>query len=254
MDDLKLLHNTRCDRMIEIEFDLRVAHFYPEGQQVSRSALEDWRRDLNAWAFAAGFPAERTLEQTSDWDVELGQRLLEDTAALPERLHPYVWTWLATRLLPHFVVYRWGWPDLKDGEVPALATPWSRFGPTDKNGLRLAMLRVMTYGAEVARRATEQEFQSIQYRPAYGLDRRVARVVLETLVTAAADPRSNYGKNGGNRSKDGNFVCMELRLLNSMQPLCFKSDTEVSEVVSAVIDRLPELRSADRSFDVEVDA
>ncbi|MEP2372304.1 hypothetical protein [Ilumatobacter sp.] len=224
--------------------DLRRAEFHPAGdRQVSQDELVAWRDDLNAWAHDRGYPSALNSERRSTWDVELGARLIEDTSGLSEALHPDVWCWIATHLLPHFVVYRWGWPNLKDGSPPAGRSEWARFGPDLRNALRLAMHRILTYGPDLAARASEQEFQSIQYRPAFGLDQRVARIVLHTLVEAFDDPNSNYGKNGGTRSLDNNDVCIELRVINSLRPLCFVSDENLVQIVHDVVKRLPDLRS-----------
>ena len=231
------------EQIVDNPIDVRRAEFHPAGEQrITESQLLDWRKDLNNWAYDRGFPAALNTERRSAWDVELGARLLDDTANLPEALHPDVWCWLATHLLPHFVVYRWGWPASDNGEPPTGREQWARFGPDLRNGLRLALHRILTYGREIASRASEQEFQSVQYRPAFGLDQRVAQLLLRTLVDAFDDPASNYGKNGGTRALDCNDVCIELRLINSLRPLCFASDEEVVSVVQDVIDRLPDLR------------
>jgi len=230
----------------EIDFDLRSATFHTPSSAVEKSQLMAWRTDLNEWAFQKGLLDGAKNVSISDWDVDLGVRLVADIGTLPEFLHPETWCWIATNLLPHFVVFRWGWPALEDGEVPNTASRWVRFGRDLRNGLRLATHRIFTYGEELSRLATEQEFQSIQYRPAYGLDQRVARLILQTLVEAAADRNSNYGKNGGSRALDCNEVCIELRVLNSMRPLCFASDSQIVTVVHEVIERLPQLRRSSR--------
>lgn len=239
------LYGKPPEEMIDRPIDLRHAEFHPAGERrVAESELVAWRQELNDWAFDHGFPAEMNLDRRSSWDVKLGLRLLEDTGGLPEELHPDVWCWLATRLLPHFVVYRWGWPPEKGGRPPTGSEPWARFGSGGKNGLRMAVQRVLTYGPELAARASEQEFQSIQYRPAFGLDPRVARTLLETLVDASDDPASNYGKNGGTRADDANYVCKELQIVNSLRPLCFMSDEIIKSLVNDVIERLPTLRDS----------
>jgi len=107
------------------------------------------------------------------------------------------------------------------------------------------MHRILTYGPDLAARASEQEFQSIQNRPAFGLNQRVARVVMQTLVDAYDDSNSNYGKNGGTRALDNNDVCIELRVINSLRPLCFASDDSVIEIVKQVVERLPDLRTTE---------
>ncbi|MCU1365753.1 MAG: hypothetical protein JWN39_1392, partial [Ilumatobacteraceae bacterium] len=102
---------------IDNPIDIRRAEFHSGGEQrISESQLLAWRRDLNDWAYDRGFPAPLNTERRSAWDVELGVRLLEDTQELPEAFHPDVWCWLATHLLPHFIVYRWGWPSSTNGE------------------------------------------------------------------------------------------------------------------------------------------
>lgn len=240
------LHGRAPEALADNPIDLRRAEFHPAGdRQVSQDELLAWRNDLNAWAQDRGYPSALNEERRSAWDVDLGMKLLEDTAGLPEVLHPDVWCWIATHLLPHFVVYRWGWPALKDGELPADRVKWARFGSDLRNGLRLAMHRIITYGPDIAREATQQEFQSIQYRPAFGLDQRVARVVMETVLEAWRDPDSPYGKHGGQRALDNNDVCIELRLINSLRPLCFESGDEIACVVRDVIKHLPDTRSYD---------
>lgn len=232
------------ERLVESEFDLRKAEFHPAAAlRVTEEQLTCWRSALLEWAYAHGFPKPLNTERRIDWDVSLGARLYEDTNGLPEAFHPDVWCWMATHLLPHFVVYRWGWPPLRDGAAPLGRAAWARFGSTLQNGLRLALHRVATYGPELARRASEQEFQSVQNRPAFGRDQRVARVILQTLVEAADDESSRYGRDdGGGRALDADRVCTELRLINSLQPFCFATDDELRQVVLDVINRLPELR------------
>lgn len=240
---LRDLYGKGAEQLIEIPIDLKRAEFHPAGgHRVTESRLLEWRADLNDWAYDNGFPAKLNGQRSSDWNVALGLRLVTDTRNIPEALHPAVWCWLATNLLPHLVVHRWGWPALVDGEPPDGREQWARFGLDLRNGLRLAVHRIVTYGPELARRATEQEFQSIQYRPAFGLDQRVARLVLWSLVEAVDDPRSNYGKHGGDRTNDANDVCIELRVVNSLRPLCFASDSQVVRIVHEIIDRLPTLR------------
>jgi|GEM_PF-6240851 len=240
------LHGNAPESLSNNQIDLRRAEFHPAGDRhVTEDELLAWRNDLNAWAHDRGYPSALNEERRSVWDVDLGIKLQEDTAGLPEALHPDVWCWIATYLLPHLVVYRWGWPSLKDGEIPTGRAKWARFGSDLRNGLRLSMHRILTYGPDVAGQATEQEFQSIQYRPAFGLDQRVARVVMETVLEAWRDPDSPYGKHGGSRALDNNDVCIELRVINSLRPLCFASDDEVTGVVLDAIERLPDTRSYD---------
>lgn len=239
------LRGTSLDDLELIPIDLRHAEFHPAAEtKVKEGELLAWREDLNAWAHNSGYPGNLTEKARSDWDVALGARLLADTEEIPEAQHPAVWCWLATNLLPHLIVYRWGWPKSNGDDPPTGRDPWARFGPSDKNGLLLARQRVQTYGTELARRATEQEFQSIQYRPAFGLDQRVARLVLETMLTALDDPTSNYGKNGGGRALDANDVCIEIRLINSLRPLSFATDDEIVAIVNDAIERLPTYRKA----------
>jgi hypothetical protein len=237
------LHGKSPEELSDNPIDLRRAEFHPAGERhVTEDELLSWRDDLNSWAYDRGYPSPLNTERRSNWDVELGTRLLDDTSGLPEALHPDVWCWIATHLLPHFVVYRWNWPALTHGHPPTGRAQWARFGTDLRNGLRLAVHRILTYGPDIAKRASEQEFQSIQYRPAFGLDQRVARIVLATLVDAYDDPTSNYGKNGGTRALDADDVCIELRLINSLRPLCFASDDDIVAIVHDSIDRLPEYR------------
>ena len=70
----------------------------------------------------------------------------------------------------------------------------------------------------------------------------MARIVTELLLEANDDPASLYGKGGGTRSLDNDHICMELRYINSLRPLCFMSDAEVAAVVRGRVDRLPALR------------
>jgi len=237
------LHGSAPDSIAECPISLRYAQFHPAGERhVTEGELAEWRKDLNGFAFDNGFPSQLNEERRSRWDVLLGARLLEDTRCLPEAEHPAIWSWLATNLFPHFVVYRWGWPARQGDQPPHGREPWARFGDSDKNALLLARKRIRAYGPDLARKASEQEFQSIQYRPAFGIDQRVARVVLETLVTAWEAQDSNYGKKGGTRALDANYVCIELRLINSLRPLAFAADSEIISIVDEIIDRLPVLR------------
>lgn len=231
------------EKIHELPFQLSQAEFHVAGPRVSDSCLRTWREELNEWAYDLGFPAPLNNERRSRWDVELGERLLRDTQEMPEASHPDVWCWLAVHLLPHFVVYRWGWPESPDPDTtPSGKAAWSRFGPDLKNGLRLAKYRIAVYGRELTLRASEQEFQSLQNRPAYGRDRRVARLIMQTLIAACDDSASCYGRNGGTRSIDADIVCSELRLINSMRPFSFLTDSEVERITADAIERLPELR------------
>jgi hypothetical protein len=250
------IHGSAPETIDERPIDLRHAQFHPAGERrITESELVEWRKDLNSWAHDNGFPGQLNEERRSRWDVLLGTRLLEDTQNLPESQHPAVWSWIATHLLPHFVVYRWGWPAKKGGEPPHGREPWARFGDSDKNALLMARQRVRAYGRDLALKATEQEFQSIQYRPAFGIDQRVARIVLESLITAWEDPGSNYGKKGGTRALDANYVCIELRLVNSLRPLAFAADNDVASIVDDIVERLPDLRKTtdrpDGFFDID---
>ena len=239
------LYGRTPDELSDNPIDLRRAEFHPAGKRhVTGDELIAWRKSLNDWAYDRGYPSPLNTARRSAWDVDLGTRLLNDTDGLPEALHPDVWCWVATNLLPHFVVYRWDWPALKDGHPPTGRSEWARFGTDLKNGLRLAMHRILTYGPDIAQRASEQEFQSIQYRTAFGLDQWVARTVLQSLVDASDDPTSNYGKNGGTRAIDADCVCIELRLINSLRPLCFGSHDDLTGIVHDVFRRLPNLRES----------
>lgn len=240
---LRELHGRAPDEFTSEPFDLRSAEFHPAGEvRVSHARLEEWRYELNRWAFDHGFPGKLNEERRSRWDVLLGEKILEDTSEHPEAENPAIWCWIATHLLPHFVVHRWGWPEAKDGAPPETRGAWSRFGATDKNNFVMVRQRVLVYGADLAARASEQEFQSIQYRPAFGLDRRVARAILEALVEAASDPDSNYGRQGSTRSDDADDVCVELRIINSLRPFCFMSTERIRAIVRETIERLPEIR------------
>lgn len=237
------LHGRSTEEIMDLPFDLRNAQFHPAGAlRIGENELAEWRADLNSWAYDHHFPAALNSERRSSWDVELGKRLLADVDGLPEAQHPDVWCWIATNLIPHFIVHRWGWPALKDGATPTGRVAWSRFGGDLKNGLRIAMHRILTYGPDNTSQAIEQEFQSIQYRPAFGLDRRVAGVVMDTLLRCWEDPGSYYGKHGGSRALDNDDVCIELRLINSLRPLCFASDDEIQTIVLDAVKRLPEYR------------
>lgn len=237
------LHGRAADELAEHPIDLKRAEFHPAAtRHVDEARLLAWRRELNDWAWDRGFPSPMNSERRSAWDVELGRRLLDDLQKVPEVLHPNVWCWMATSLLPHFVVHRWGWPAEKNGKPPSGRGPWARFGADQRNGLRLAMQRIMTYGDEIAARASEQEFQSLLNRPAFGVDPRVARLILETFIRSLDDPNSNYGKHGGTRALDCNMVCIELRLINSLRPFCFASDDAIIAIVEDAIARLPQLR------------
>ena len=240
------------DQIVDSSIDLRQAHFHPASEvRIGEAELISWRNELNDWAFDLGFPSAMSAEQRSAWDVALGVRLADDCAGLAEQWHPDVWCWLATHLLPHFVVYRWGWPTSQDGGPPTVRSKWARFGTDLRNGLRLAAYRVHTYGPELAGLATEQEFQSVQYRPAYGLDQRVAKVVVETLVTSYSDKKSIYGKDGGSRSLDCDDVCTDLRISNSLRPLCFMSDKEIAGMIDEAFERLPEYREKRQQKNIE---
>lgn len=237
------LHGTSLDDLENLSIDIRRAEFHPASElRVTEAELLAWREDVNAWAHDWGYPSKLTDARRSEWDVQLGSRLLADTSSLPEAQHPSVWCWLATNLFPHFGVYRWGWPEKRGDDAPTGRTAWARFGPSDKNGLLLVRQRIQVYGPELTLKATEQELQSIQYRPAFGLDPRVARVVLETLLAEWEDPTSNYGKNGGTRALDADDVCIEVRVINSLRPLCFATDDEIVSIVKDAVERLPSYR------------
>lgn len=240
---LQTLYKQDVESLMELPFQIQQSNFHPAGARVSEQDLRDWRTDLNTWSRGHGFPHEMNAKKKSLWDVELGIRLHEDTKNLPEASHPQVWCWIAVNLLPHLVVHRWGWPTAQDDSgSPTGSAKWSRFGLDLKNGLRLATYRIATYGADSSLKASEQEFQSLQNRPSYGRDRRVARIILQTLVDSYDDKKSNYGKNGGTRALDCDDICQELQRINSMRPFCFRTDDELEAIVTAVIERLPEFR------------
>lgn len=251
------IHGRGLESITEVPFYVQKANFHVGGDRVSEHALREWRTDLTTWARDNGFPHEMNSKKRSQWDVDLGTRLHEDTRHLPEASHPHVWCWIAVNLLPHLVAHRWGWPEVKeDGEIPTGTAKWSRFGPSLKNGLLLATYRIATYGPELSLMASEQEFQSLQNRPSFGRDRRVARIILEVLVESLKDPDTHYGRKGeGTRAKDCDDICQELQRVNSMRPLCFRTDEEIESVVSELIERLPEYRrpANDHDLDPELD-
>lgn len=227
----------------DLAVGFRSGRVHPDASGVaSKEQLIAWRSELDDWARENGFGRKMTRSQQLNWDVGLGTKLLEDSRHLPERLHPDVWCWISVYLLPHLVVHRWGWPksDITD-EAPTGSVKWARFGQSPRNALRLAMRRVETFGDEIARRADQEEFQFIENRPAFGLDRRVARAILEVLIEARDDANSEYGK-GGTRI-DANNVGIELRIINSMRPLCLCTNAEIRQVVQSVVERLPDLRA-----------
>lgn len=243
--ELEKIRGSSPGEMAEIDFDLRSAHFHTAGgTPVAESALLAWRKDLNEWAWEQGFPRTLSQNEMSQWNVRLGRRLLDDTEDLPEADNPEIWSWIATFLLPHFVIYRWEWPK---GDSTGRSA-WHRFGPTHSNALYLARRRVSTFGEELTLLANEQEHQSIQYRPVFGLDRRVARLVLETMVEAKQDPTSEYWDGKSNRpekhphSRDTDDVFAELRVVNSVRPFCFLADKDVRDVVRETIASLPDIR------------
>ena len=238
---------TPVEDLLDVPFDLKQAQFHPNAtNRVDEDALLTWRVELNSWAQEEkAFPSNLEPDNgKNNWDVDLGLRLIDDIGRIPEFLHPDVWCWIASHLLPHFVVYRWEWPKLKDQEVPVGTKSWNHFTAHPTNGLRMAINRILFYGEEIAREADSQEFQSLLGRPSFGSDPRVARVVMATFIEEWKDPKSNYGKHGGNRSIDNDIACTELRLINSLRPLCFESDETISEITKTVISELPELRAA----------
>lgn len=239
---LEALHGSSVEAIADVDFDLAMAHFHPsQGDTipVTSQHLLQWREGLNAWARDEwGFPSPfGTQADRFAWDVALGSRLRHDLAGAPELLHPNVWCWIASALLPHLVVHRYGWPTSEG------SGRWRRFGPTSNNALRLPVYRDAVYGAELTLRASQQELQSILNRPSYGNDPRVARIVLGTLLAAHDDrERSGYGVGEPGRAIDADLVLQELRVRNSLRPLCFLVDDDVESEVRDAIASLPELR------------
>ena len=160
---------------------------------------------------------------------------------LADPVHPDVWCLIASHLLPHCGLSM-GMASSKPRSVGTKS--WNHFTAHPTNGLRMAINRILFYGEEIAREADSQEFQSLLGRPSFGSDPRVAKVVMATFIEEWKDPESNYGKHGGNRSIDNDIACTELRLINSLRPLCFESDETISEITKTVISELPELRAA----------
>ena len=244
--DLVEKRTTSLDTLAEQPFTLSTADFHPAGNlRVSESELREWREDLNRWAYDNGFPSAMNAEQRNAWDVDLGVKLISDVQLMPEARHPDVWCWIAVNLLPHFIVHRWGWPNNKDGSSPEGSSKWARFGPTGRNGLILAINRVELFGEDIARKAQQEEFQSIQYRSSYSLDPRVARVVMNTLIDSRADESSSYARNGGTVRIDANLIGIQLWIANSMRPLCFVDNEEIQSIIHEIMKRLPELRGTD---------
>lgn len=239
---LEALHGSSVESISNVDFDLSRAHFHPSQEDttsVETQQLAIWRDDLNDWARDEwGFPSPFSSQADRfAWDVALGTRIHDDLRGLPELLHPNVWCWIASALLPHLVVHRYGWPT-SDGPGR-----WRRFGPNPNNALRLPVYRDLVFGSELALRASQQELQSILNRPSYGNDPRVARIVLTTLVDAYVDrERTGYGDGEPGRAIDADLVLQELRVRNSLRPLCFLRDEDVAAEAGSVIASLPTLR------------
>lgn len=239
---LEAQHGSSVESIANVDFDLSRAHFHPsqgDATRVEEKQLRRWRDDLNAWARDEwGFPSPFSSQADRfAWDVALGTRMRDDLRGLPELLHPNVWCWIASALLPHLVVHRYGWPT-SDG-----SGRWRRFGPNSNNALRLPVYRDLVFGPELTLRASQQELQSILNRPSYGNDPRVARIVLAGLVDAYEDrARSGYGEGEPGRAIDADLVLQELRVRNSLRPLCFLADDDVVAEVETVIASLPTLR------------
>ncbi len=197
-----------------------------------RSELTDWAAD------AFGFPgALESEKRKADWNTELGLQLLQRLGEHAEGRHPNVHAWLASALVPHLVVHRWGWPETgRDGAVPSSPRKWSRFGMGLRNGLRLALYRVQVLGEDVARNANEQEFQDVLERPAFGNDPRVARTILARLIELHEDPRSSYGKAGLGRTAHCAAALPRLRTLNVLRPLAFLDERDIVDAVDRCVE------------------
>lgn len=221
-----------------VDIDLVGVRFHHVGSPVAVAALRDWRESLIGWASDEwGYPGPLGGDRRkAEWNVALGRRLVADLDGVPEAGHPEVHAWLASRLVPDLVQWRWGWPavDPETGQFELGARRWSRFGTGLRNGLRAMWWRSTHLGDEVAEDAIEDEFQAVIERPVLGNDPRVARIVLEVLIDSSAKEgrSSDIG-----RGKAAQEVMKLVREHNALRPLRFLSDDQVRESVVADIDR-----------------
>jgi hypothetical protein len=212
--------------------------YFHTGAPTSLTVLKDWRQEIIQWATDEHrYPEPLSAAGKRSWNVALGERLALDLADSPEAGHPEVHCWLASRLFPDLVVWRWGepsWSTGPDGTNLYTLTPksWWRFTTHRRNALRVVWWRATQLGRHVATHALEDEFLAVLGRPTIGADPRVARLVLEELI----EQDRGGADDGGNRGEIAKAAMVHLRRRNALRPLRHLSDDRVRAMTAESLD------------------
>lgn len=152
------------------------------GRRVSEAELDQLRRDLDAVADAAGFPAD-TLLARQHFDRQVSRFL--GAADLPpgEMLRAETWAWIAVHLVPHLVQWRFGGTD-GTAAVERFA------GPLQRNAIGRLWYRGWVFDAgpghprrfDLLDHLPEDATVAILERTTIASDHRLARVLAECWV------------------------------------------------------------------------
>lgn len=155
------------------------AHFAPTGgTRVSLNELIAFRSEIENVANAAGWPAS-SLSAKQQLDRELIACLGSRKLPTGEMMRAEVWAWIAVRLVPHIVQWRFGTDDL--------STSPTRFaGTMHRNALGRLWLRAWVFGGddagrperwELAQALNEDTTVAILERTSVASDHRLARAI-----------------------------------------------------------------------------
>ena len=196
------------------------------GHMVSFSELEKLRAQVVEVARAFGMPSPGTMYSRANFDSETAILLADhELLTSPEALRDDVWAFLATVMLPHVVIWRFGSKERL-----------SRFKGGVRNALQRLWLRatVLDRGSEDAdhrwllvRSLTEDAFVQIVERPSIANDRQLAIGLAEGWLRAAE--RIGRGRMEGVMRKS----TIMLRLRNQIQ---FMSGLDKPEFDSLIDD------------------
>lgn len=181
----------------EIRLSHPSQHWFPLGGRVASEELRALRRTLDGLAMEHGFPADLSVQREgmgsqAGWDRALGRALVDhlERMGAAELDHPDTWTWLGTTLLPHLIVWRWGWPhDPEELEAPRRRRRYERYIGTLRSGLRRPWYRTVMYAEDGHEYPdlNEDHLVQIEERPSLGAEPEVGRALLQGIVRAYAE-------------------------------------------------------------------